>query len=506
MSLLAIDIGTTHCKAGLFRQDGSTIKIASRDMKLHQSSRRWVFFDPAELIALIIDLLKTLLQDQPDPIAAVGIASMAETGLLVDRTTGAVCTGLIPWLETASQPTAEQLLSKSDPLVCYQKFGLKATYKASLVKILWLKETQNLSMENKVWLSTADFVVWWLTGKYQTDLSLASRTLAYRVDSKAWDHEWLRGWDLPPDLFPPALTSGTIAGAVIDPASGLPIGTPVAVCGHDHVCAALATGAIHPGTVFDSMGTAETLIGALPERNLTSSDYDNGLLYGCHTAPGMGYWLGGLSASGGSVEWFRSQQKTQPQSYEDLDRLLKLTGDAPTGILYFPYLLGSGSPHTQPSVRGAMIGLSAWHTAGDLYKAILEGTAFELEIIRRAGETMSGEKITTLKTAGGGTRNRAWLQIKADVTGCSIHAANEPEATLLGAAILAGVGVGIYQDVEEALAQVSTTQSVEFITPNWENHVIYQTLFENGYLSFQEPLRKFGDWTQQSYGEWYARK
>lgn len=497
MSLLAVDIGTTHCKAGVFGENGTTIKLASRAMKTYQNPGGWAYFNPHEVIQTIVELLNEVQRELTDPVAAIGVASMAETGILIDRLSGQVSSDFIPWFETSSQAFANQIASQSDPLTCYQKFGLKVTYKASLAKILWLRETQKQSMSNLVWLSMADFVVWWLTGKFQTDVSLASRTFAFRVDRQEWDHEWLDNWDLPEDLFPPVAASGKIAGVVNNPDCGLLLGTPVSICGHDHVCAAFAMGAIHPGTVFDSMGTAETLIGALPVRTLTQADYDNGLLYGCHVARGSGYWLGGLSASGGSVEWFRNLLGLNCLSYADLDNLVRQVGDTPTGILYFPYLLGSGSPHTQPAARGAWIGLSARHGAGELYKAVLEGTAFELEFIRRAGERMSGEKIQSLIAAGGGTRNRVWMQIKADVTGCCIQAAAEPEATLLGAALLAGIGIGLYKNSEDALGRNAPSQSVDIFTPNPANHAVYQNLFDHGYLAFQAPLREFGSWSQQ---------
>src|SRR5699024_2206717 len=141
--------------------------------------------------------------------------------------------------------------------------------------------------------------------------------------------------------------------------------------------AALAMGAVVPGVVFDSMGTAETLIGALPERPLTEADYHNGLQYGCHVARGLGYWMGGLSASGGSIEWFRALMSPPVPSYAAMEELLRSAGPDPTGIIYFPYLFGSGSPHTDPHARGAFIGLSNAHGAAKLFKAVLEGTAFE---------------------------------------------------------------------------------------------------------------------------------
>ncbi|MGB8982029.1 MAG: FGGY-family carbohydrate kinase, partial [Anaerolineales bacterium] len=325
-----------------------------------------------------------------------------------------------------------------------------------------------------------------------TDPSLAGYTFAFRVDKRVWDADWLREWHLDPDLFPPANPSGTPLGQVCSEVAaslGLNPHIPVAVCGHDHATAAFSMNVTSPGRVFDSMGTAETLIGALPERPLTEDDFRSGLIYGCHVARGRGYWLGSLSASGGSVEWLRTQLSHKPLSYNEIDSLLASARPEPTGILYFPYLLGSGPPHTDPLIRGAFVGLESSHGRADLLKAVLEGTAYEVEFIRQTGEHITGQPIPALVTAGGGTRNRAWLQIKADVSGCRIEASAEPEATLLGAALVAGIGSGIYASEAEAFASLCCNP-VEVVLPDRERHAIYRRLYEQGYLRLQEALKQ----------------
>ncbi len=489
MTLVSIDIGTTHCKAGLFDEKGAVIKIASRPTISRQSREGWVYYEPQEILDIVAAAIEEVTRDHTDPIAAIGVASMAETGLIIDRSTGQARSSLIPWFETAAQPFAQRIHERIDPMECYLKYGLKVNFKSSLAKILWLCRDQACSTENAVWLSAADFVAFWLTRVFGTDYSLAGRTLAFRVAEKCWDSDWLKAWGLSANLFPPAYQSGTPIGKVNESKAGLPTGIPVAVCGHDHVCASLAMGVIQPGVVFDSMGTAETMIGVLPERPLTIADYHNGLHYGCHVAEGLGYWMGGLSASGGSVEWVRGMMPTMP-SYQDLELLLRSAGPRPTGILYFPYLLGSGSPHVDPMARGAIIGLTNEHRLEDLFKAVLEGTAYELEFIRRAGERMTGLPIHSLIAAGGGTRYTAWMQIKADVSGCEIAVSSEPEATLVGAAMAAGIGCGVYHSADEALIAMGA-QCEETFRPDAENFAIYQQLYEHGYLHFQGPLRQF---------------
>jgi sugar (pentulose or hexulose) kinase len=490
MTILAIDIGTTHCKAGLFALDGTALKIAKHPMVTHKAPSGETYFDPETLWASVASVIRKAVASAHH-IAAIGIASMAETGLLVDRRTGAARSFFIPWFDTAAQPQADLIRRQSDPLERYLRTGLRASFKCSLAKVLWLQARDDSLLDGAIWLSAADYIAYRLTGKFGTDCSLAGYTFAFRVDQRDWDLDWLQEWRLRPDLFPPANPSGTSVGGVqsdVATALRLKAGIPVAICGHDHATAAFAMNVNSPGKVFDSMGTAETLLGALPERPLTEDDFHSGLIYGCHVAQGCGLWLGSLSASGGSVEWLRTQLSQRPLSYDEIDALMASAQAQPTGILYFPYLVGSGPPHIDHLVRGAFIGLSASHGRADLLKAVLEGTVYEVEFIRQTGEHITGQPIPVLITAGGGTRNRAWLQIKADVSGCRIEASAEPEATLLGAALIAGIGRGLYADEVEAFNGLRL-KPVEVFLPDRERHTAYRRLYQQGYLPLQEILR-----------------
>lgn len=489
MNLLGVDAGTTHCKAGVFAMDGAALALASRPTITRHSPEGWAYFDPDELWESVAGAIQEALARSAVSIEAVGIASMAETGILLDRRTGQPRSFFVPWFDTSAQSQAEQIQHRADPVERFRKTGMRATFKCGLAKILWLRERDPGVIRHAVWLSAADYIAYRLTGARATDLSLAGRTCAFQIDRKQWDAEWLREWGLPSTLFPPAAPSGQPIGRVASGAM-LPAGTRVAITGHDHVCGAFAAGAIEPGRVFDSMGTAEGVVGGFAERPLTDQDFESGLMYGCHAARGTAYWMGGLSASGGSVEWLRAQLGAEALPYAELEALLATAPPDPSGILYFPYLLGSGSPHQDAQVRGALIGLSASHGRADLLKAVLEGTAFEIEFIRRAGEKAAGRPIETLIAAGGGTRLHEWMQIRADVTGCRIEAMNQPEATCLGAALLAGVGCGLYAGEAQALA--SLARATETWQPDPHRHAIYRRLYEQGYCAFQTPLRQLG--------------
>ncbi len=238
------------------------------------------------------------------------------------------------------------------------------------------------------------------------------------------------------------------------------------------------------------MGTAEALIGATERLPLDEGGFRSGLTFGILPVVDRWYWLGGLSASGGSLDWMRGVLGDPPLSYDELQALQERMDTTPGTIMYLPYLAGSGAPYPNPAARGAFIGLSANHTRGDLLKAVLEGTAYQMESIRRGAEGIAGRPIDAIVTAGGGTRNRRWLQIKADIYGARVSALNSVEATLFGTAIIAGVGCGIYRDTAEALAVVASRPAVT-IEPDAGRHRLYAGIFEQQFKPWQQCLTGF---------------
>ena len=440
--LIGIDLGTTHCKVGLFDEKGRLLHLEKQATITHQSADGRLAYDPEELWQQFAGMLKRVQAvARPGEVLAIGIASMAEAGLLVDKRTGKAKTEIVPWYDRRTMKQYERICQVGDARTLFTRIGLFPSYKHGLAKILWFKEQEPSLLADGIWLSAADYLAFRLTGKFGTDHTLAARTYAYRIDRKEWDEEWLAAFGLPAGLFPTVEASGTSLGEVRRELGFLP-GIKVAVAGHDHLCAALAVGAITPGVVFDSIGTAESLIGTLDQRVLGDKEYNSHLSFGCHVVPGKMVWIGGLSAAGGSLEWLRRQLGDEPLSYRKIEDLLASTGPEPTGIIYYPYLSGSGAPLRDPKVRGALIGLRAEHGKADLLKAILEGTAYEMEAIRRAAAQVADGGIEQFVAVGGGTRNRTWMRIKATVSGCTIRIPPVEEATLLGAALLAAIGAG----------------------------------------------------------------
>ena len=499
---VGIDIGTTNSKVGVFSEEGRQLGVVSRPTETLRDERLGMsYYDPERMWASLHSALREALAPFEDiVVASIGIASMAESGLVVERSTGAPRSPFLPWFDTCSEPQAALIKRESDPFERFVRSGLHGSFKLGLAKLLWIREHAPDALEGgePVWLSASSWIAYRLTGVMAFDDSLAARTYAYRIDRRAWDAEWVRHFGLPEGLFPEAVPGGAPIGGVLPELCGgaLTPSTKVAIAGHDHVAAALAVGAIRPGAVYDSMGTAETLVGTLDARALTRDDYASGLSFGVHIAPGRYFWMGGQSSSGGSVEWLRDLLGDPALSYEQVLALCASAAPGPTGVLYFPYLAGSGAPLPDSKMRAGFVGLAKSHGRADLMKAVLEGTAYQLEMMKRSAERLTGEPIERLLVVGGGTRNPLWLSVKADITNCELSLPGVPEASLLGAALAAGVGAGVYADAEQAVEAArrglaADGAAARTIAPDAERAAAYRALYERGFAPLQAPLRAF---------------
>lgn len=501
MNLLALDAGTTHTKAALFSESGSLLGIASKKAPVRRSGSRGSYYDPEEYWMVAVEVARAALSESGcSEVSCIGITGMAESGLLVDARTGEPRSSLIPWFDTSAEVQAKKLVQEYSTQDAFFS-GIQPTFKCSLAKVLWLQEQTPGILGDGVWLCAPDYLALRLSSEFATDYSLAGRTFAFDIFRKQWEEGWLVRFGLTREHFPPAAPAGTPIGALQpDPAAllGLRPGASVSVAGHDHLSAALglrlATGTQDAKQVFSSLGTAEALFGTVPpgfgngRSARDASAFPPGFSYGCDVLPGGFYWMGGLSSSGASVEWLLSILSEPALSYASLAEMLEKVGDEPGDLLYFPYLSGSGSPHTDTRARGAFLGLGLYHTQAHLLKAVLEGVAMEMEFIRRFAQGMVQHEMEQILAAGGGTKLRRWMQIRADVTGLPILVPSLPEAALLGAAMLARSGTDF--NLGEALHAVEKPD-VQRYEPVPESHQRYQELFERKYVKMQEPLRAF---------------
>ncbi|SFI74014.1 xylulokinase [Paenibacillus sp. UNC496MF] len=492
--LLAIDVGTTNLKAGLFREDGSSVAQAERPNAKAAGPAGTVAYDPERLWEAAAGLIRDVTAAAGSPrVRTVGLTSMAESGLLLDPRSGRARTPILPWFETCSLAQAERVRGEIDAKAHFRQTGLHASFKYGLPKLLWMRDHCPDAFDGSgVWLSISAYLAYRLTGAIAEDETLAARTFAYRIDRREWDEPFLRHFGFGPERFPRVVPPGSAVGTVLPgvaPRLGLDEGAAVCLAGHDHVAASLVCSADGDG-VYNSMGTAETLVGSIPARALDDADYASGLSFGRHAFPDRMFWMGGHSTSGGSVEWLRDVIGDGGLPYAAIMELLEGTAPGPTGILYFPYLAGSGAPRIDPAAKAAFVGLTAKHGRAELLKAALEGNAYQLEFMRREAERVGGSPIRGMNVVGGGAKNGVWLQIKADVSGIALTVPGAAEATLLGAALAAGVGSGVYGSFREAAAAARRPASRRY-EPDPGRHARYARLFEHGYMALLGPLSAY---------------
>ena len=492
--IISIDLGTTHSKAGIFTRCGELVRFARTPTITQQNNSDRIVYDPEEMWIGIVSIVREILGEiDPGEISAIGISSMAETGMLVDKQSGQPRSQMLPWFDRSSIPQVQELEQDRDPIHQFIRSGIRPNFKCSLSKLLWIRDSNPTWLEGSTWLSTADYIAYQLTGSMATDYSLAGRTYAFHIDELAWDEEWLHALGLPVDIFPGAVPSSTPIGELSRTATsltGLPPGLPVCISGHDHVCAAFSAVGTASGRAFDSMGTAEALVGSLNQDILGTPEYQSGLVFGRHVAGAGYYWMGGMSASGGSLDWLRKILGDPPLTYQQFEHLLANLPPGPSGIIYLPYLAGSGSPHTDIHARGAIVGLEQSHDRSTIVKAVLEGTAYEVEYIRQSAQGILNNEISSLVASGGGTQVRHWMQIKSDVFGCVLEVPALSEASLLGAALVAGIGCGLFKNETEARSSMVNSPGAMYY-PSPSNHRKYRQLYKEGYLALQAPIRDF---------------
>jgi xylulokinase len=334
----------------------------------------------------------------------------------------------------------------------------------SALRILWLRENepQILARTHK-WLLIEDFLNFMLCGRQVTDYSMASCTLLFDQRSLAWSEEMLEASGIDRRWLCEIQPSGTWIGEVHEAAAqatDLPRGTSVVLGGHDHLCGALPVGAFQPGVVLDVTGTWETVMTATEKPILDDELRAAGMTVQAHVARDR-YAIWGGNVAGEMVEWYRQQLVGEkPDAPGDWQSLMADAAASPPGaqgVFFLPHMSAAASPVVDPRSLGVFAGLSTRARRGDLLRAIVEGLNYQFLDIISALQASVPEQLERVIAVGGATRNPFWLQNKADVSGRAIEVPDIEQATPLGAAILAGIGAGLYSDEEDAVNHVYRT-------------------------------------------------
>jgi len=468
--LLGIDVGTSGCKAILIDETGRVLKQASAEYPLHVPQPMWTEQDPEDWWRGVQSCIAEIGEANPD---AIGLTGQMHGSVFLDANDQVIRPAIL-WndqrtIEECAEIDATVGADNVRATTCNPPLtGFQAP------KILWLRNHElSHYMRLKSVLLPKDYIRFRLSGVKATEVSDASGTGLFDVPNRSWSSRMLGALELDPMLFP-ASTESFAASAKTNGAGGLAAGIPIAGGGGDQAAGAVGTGAVEPGIVSVSLGTSGVVFTALDRPEYVPSGAAHTF---CH-ANGAWHAMGVMLSCGGAMRWARDTFFTG-DGYDGMNRLAASAAPGAMGATFLPYLTGERTPHNDPHARGALAGLTLGQGAGDIARAVFEGVSFGLYDGFRLLESL-GASADEIRVTGGGAKSDLWLQILADLFGkpCVRLAADEGPA--FGAAVLGGVGIGIWPDVASACRE--TLKPVSQVAPSGTDYTAayerYRDLYE----------------------------
>ncbi|HUT36277.1 MAG TPA: FGGY family carbohydrate kinase [Planctomycetota bacterium] len=469
--LVGIDLGSTSLKAVVYDLKGNAVAKASRPTERFNPDPAhpdWAIWKPEQIWGGACEALKEAVAklDKSAAIRGVAVTGMGMDGVPMTRD-GQWLYPFISWHCARTKPQQDWWLEHVGAEKQFSISGNPVWAINSALRILWMREHEPEILEKThKWLLIEDFVNFMLCGEFATDYSMASNTLLLDQRTRTYSEELLEISGIDGGLLAGPRPSGTTLGEVharAAEATGLPKGTPVVLGGHDFLCGALPAGAFKPGVVLSVLGTWDIIVAAIPEPVLTTEACKMGTWVDSHVARDMWAVMGSAVAAE-MLEWFRDQfgaeekRKAEAEGGVDWDYLMAAAAASPPGAhgaVFLPHMSGSSFPIVDAASSGAFVGLRNIVTKGDMVRAVVEGLSYQFFQILKGLESGFGLKAESLVAVGGGTKNRFAMQNKADMAGKPIETPEIDEATPLGAAILAGIGVGLYRDEQDAYDHVA---------------------------------------------------
>ena len=482
--LLGIDIGTSACKVAVFDENGQVLAQANEPYEVYYPNPGWAEQNADEWWNAIISAIKTVLRTDgvdSDLIAGIGIDGQGWSAIPVDKDGNALYNTPI-WMDTRARDICDRVKAQigEDAIFDIAGNGFLPSYVTP--KLIWFKEVHpDIFEKTYKFMQSNSYIALKLTGVYSMDLSQAYGVHFFNMHTLEYDDELAGQMGLSKDLLPKLYGCDEIIGTVTKEAAkitGLKEGTPVVAGGLDAACGTLGAGVYKPGQTQEQGGQA----GGMSICTDTPLAHKK-LILGTHVVPGMWLLQGGTVGGGGTLKWFK-KEFGQDMSFDELTALAEDIAPASDGVTFLPYMAGERSPIWNPDAKGVYYGLSFDKTKGHMVRATMEGVAYSLQHnLLIAQET--GVEVESLNAMGGSANSKLWVQIKADITGKTIHVPASDTATTLGAVILAGIGCGVYGSYQEAVERTISIKRTQ--EPNPKNFEIYKKGMER-YLKLSEAL------------------
>jgi D-xylulose kinase len=485
--VVAIDAGTSGVRSIFFDSQGNVLSMTYREFNSSYPQPSWVEQD-ADLWwkTACMSLTTSISSDNisTENIAAISVTNQRETVVPID-TKGNPLRPAIVWQDRRTTEQCDWIRKEISLKKIYQITGLTIDPYFTAPKILWIKQNEPDTFKNTdKFLLVHDFLLNRLTGQFLTDFSNASRTMLFDIERGEWSDNLLRDMGIPKEKLPTPIESGKVVGEVSNSAAqatGLKAGTPVVSGGGDQQCAALGVGVVREGAIKSTTGTGTFMLAYSNKRKLEPKAR---LLCSRHVVPDAFVIEASMFTTGSALRWFRDHIATEERHvagdrgidpYEVITEAAESIPAGSEGVVHLPHFVGAGAPHWNPHARGVFGGLSLGHTRRHMMRSVLEGVSYDirsnLDIMKKLGLPTNEMRVT-----GGAARSDVWMQIQADVLGIPVIRTQLEEATALGAAILACIGVGIFKSMTEAADEMVLQKDVLYPTP--ENRTVYNMGYE----------------------------
>jgi xylulokinase len=484
--LLGIDIGTSACKTTVFDEAGAVIAQKTEAYPIRQPAPGMAEQDATDWWGAAVIALKRLWNEDgvvPSRIAGIGPTSQSWAPVLLDKD-GTPLAETPLWPDTRAEEICAEWRRDIGEEEIFALCGNPVQPGYTTPKLAWMKRHRPEAYAGaKTIVQGNGYIVYRLTGKLTQDLSQAYGYHCFDMRKGVWNERMCRSLGIHPSLLPTLVNCREVIGGVTAAAAeetGLKAGTPVVAGGLDAACGALGAGVVRPGQTQEQGGQAGGMSICLDRYKS-----DPRLILSFHVAPDSWLLQGGTVGGGGVMRWLdREFGFGEKNSMALLDESATAVPPGSEGLVFLPYMSGERSPIWNPHAKGVYYGLDYTKTKAHMIRAGLESVAYSLrhnlEVAERGGAT-----VNELLSVGGAANSALWTQIKTDVTGKPIRVPTSDAATTLGAAILAGVGIGLYGDVKEGVRK--TVRFTKKYTPNPENRPAYDTGY-HAYLELYERL------------------
>ncbi|MBR3020636.1 MAG: glycerol kinase GlpK [Clostridia bacterium] len=452
--LVALDQGTTSSRAVVFTLEGHMVSAAAQEFPQHYPHPGWVEHDPADILSTQIEALRTAVRKaeiDPKEIAAIGITNQRETTFLWERATGNCLYNAIVWQCRRTAPIIEKLISDGHGDLIREKTGLVPDAYFAGSKIKWLLDELNLRERAKtgeICFGTVDsFLAWHLVEGHPhvTDATNAGRTMLFNLHTQEWDDELLSILDIPREILPEVVDTAHVIGMLREDLLGERI--PVAALVGDQHAALFGQACFREGDVKNTYGTGcFMLMNAGEEFRLSKCGLLTTMAWRLNGKPTYAF-EGSVFMGGATIQWLRDEMHLISSAAESEPVAASVSDTG--GVYLVPAFTGLGAPYWNMYTRGTLVGMTRGTGRAHIVRAALESIAYQSRDLFSAMAQDCGKETTALRVDGGASANKLLMQFQADLLGVPVQRPAVLETTALGAALLAGLAVGIYRDLPE---------------------------------------------------------